>query len=100
MTLRLLATSCAKDYKGHSLVQTSFTEPLNTNRAFTHEIDTAYLPIPLYLARAAPQFFASGRGTVKGPLPTKRTKTKTALSASIEYVTCIHRLHVMHTQSS
>ena len=29
MTLRPLATSCAKDYKGHSLVQTSFTEPPN-----------------------------------------------------------------------
>ena len=27
MILRPLATSCAKDYKGHSLVQTSFTEP-------------------------------------------------------------------------
>ena len=27
MTLRPLATSCAKDYKGHSLVQKSFTEP-------------------------------------------------------------------------
>ena len=26
VTLRLLATSCAKDYKGHSLMQTSFTE--------------------------------------------------------------------------
>ena len=29
VTLRPLATSCAKDYKGHSLVQTSFTEPPN-----------------------------------------------------------------------
>ena len=29
MTLRPLATSCAKDYKGQSLVQTSFTEPPN-----------------------------------------------------------------------
>ena len=28
--LRPLATSGAKDYKGHSLVQTSFTEPPNT----------------------------------------------------------------------
>ena len=27
MTLRPLATSCAKDYKGHSLAQTSFIEP-------------------------------------------------------------------------
>ena len=27
--LRPLATSCAKDYKGHSLMQTSFTEPPN-----------------------------------------------------------------------
>ena len=26
---RPLATSCAKDYEGHSLVQTSFTEPPN-----------------------------------------------------------------------
>ena len=31
VTLRLLVTSCAKDYKGHSLVQTSFTEPPNIN---------------------------------------------------------------------
>ena len=30
LTLRPLATSCAKDYKGHSLVQTSFTELPNT----------------------------------------------------------------------
>ena len=30
VTLRPLATSCAKDYKGHSLVQTSFTEPPNS----------------------------------------------------------------------
>ena len=30
VTLRPLATSCAKDYKGHSLVQTSFTETPNT----------------------------------------------------------------------
>ena len=29
MTLRPLMTACAKDYKGHSLVQTSFTEPPN-----------------------------------------------------------------------
>ena len=29
MTLRPFATSCAKDYKRHSLVQTSFTEPPN-----------------------------------------------------------------------
>ena len=27
-----LATSCAKDYKGHSLVQTSFTEPPSTKK--------------------------------------------------------------------
>ena len=27
--LQPLATSCTKDYKGHSLVQTSFTEPPN-----------------------------------------------------------------------
>ena len=32
MTLRPLATSCAKDYKGHSLVQTSFTEPPNSHQ--------------------------------------------------------------------
>ena len=30
VTLQPLATSCAKDYKGHLLVQTSFTEPPNT----------------------------------------------------------------------
>ena len=29
VTLRPLATSCAKDYKEHSLAQTSFTEPPN-----------------------------------------------------------------------
>ena len=29
VTLRPLTTSCTKDYKGHSLVQTSFTEPPN-----------------------------------------------------------------------
>ena len=29
VTPRPLATSCAKDYKGHSLVKTSFTEPPN-----------------------------------------------------------------------
>ena len=29
VTLRPLATSCVNDYKGHSLVQTSFTEPPN-----------------------------------------------------------------------
>ena len=29
--LRPLATSCVKDYKGHSLVQTSFTEPPNSH---------------------------------------------------------------------
>ena len=32
MTLRLLATCCAKDYKGHSLVQTCFTEAPNSGR--------------------------------------------------------------------
>ena len=31
VTLWPLATSCAKDYKGHSLVQSSFTEPPNTS---------------------------------------------------------------------
>ena len=31
VTLRLLATSCEKDYKGHSLVQTSLTEPSNSD---------------------------------------------------------------------
>ena len=30
MTLWLPVTSCVKDYKGHSLMQTSFTEPPNT----------------------------------------------------------------------
>ena len=30
VTLRPMATSCAKDYKGHSLVQTSFTETPNS----------------------------------------------------------------------
>ena len=31
VTLRPLAVSCAKDYKGYLLVQTSFTEPPNNN---------------------------------------------------------------------
>ena len=34
MTLRPLTTSCAKDYTGHSLVQTSFTEPPNRAQIF------------------------------------------------------------------
>ena len=34
MTLRPLATSCTKDYKGHSRVQTSFTEPPNISCLF------------------------------------------------------------------
>ena len=29
VTLQPLATSCTKDYEGHSLMQTSFTEPPN-----------------------------------------------------------------------
>ena len=33
LSLQPLATSCAKDYKGHSLVQTSFTEPPNSSSA-------------------------------------------------------------------
>ena len=32
LTLRPFATSCAKDYKGNSLVQTSFIEPPNTSQ--------------------------------------------------------------------
>ena len=31
--LLALVTSCAKDYKGHSLVQTSFTEPPNSAKS-------------------------------------------------------------------
>ena len=34
VTLRPLATSCTKDYKGHSRVQTSFTEPPNISCLF------------------------------------------------------------------
>ena len=37
VTLRPLVTSCAKDYKGHSLVQTSFTEPPNTQYAVCNQ---------------------------------------------------------------
>ena len=37
MTLRPLVTSCAKDYKGYSLVQTSFTEPPNTQYAVCNQ---------------------------------------------------------------
>ena len=33
--LRPLTTSCTKDYKGHLLVQTSFTEPPNTDEVVT-----------------------------------------------------------------
>ena len=45
MTLRPLATSCAKDYKVHSLVQISFTEPPNTCKpglCLTADIRTSY----------------------------------------------------------
>ena len=35
MKLRPLATSCAKEYKGHSFVQTSFTEPPILNALVT-----------------------------------------------------------------
>ena len=46
VTLRPLATSCAKDYKGHSLVQTSFTEPPNSKGWLCHRRPTGggYLP--------------------------------------------------------
>ena len=44
--LRPLATSCAKDYKGHSLVQTSFTELPNSKGWLCHRRPTGggYLP--------------------------------------------------------
>ena len=38
--LRPLATSCAKDYKGHSLVQTSVTEPPNSQGWLGHRRST------------------------------------------------------------
>ena len=34
VTLRPIVTSCAKDYKGQSLMQTSFTEPPNNKVSF------------------------------------------------------------------
>ena len=46
VTLRPLATSCVKDYKGHSLVQTSFTEP--PNKCTRH-----YFLIQLTIAKCA-----------------------------------------------
>ena len=41
--LQPLATSCTKDYKGHSLVQTSFTEP--PNRLFPFQDFYSSLPL-------------------------------------------------------
>ena len=49
------ATSCAKDYKGHSLVQTSLTEPPSTQRwtfssPFKHAIYTPTVYTDFYLS--------------------------------------------------
>ena len=43
VTLQPHATSCAKDYKGHSLVQTSFIEPPNRQRVFEISTEVVYL---------------------------------------------------------
>ena len=45
LTLRPLATSCAKDHKGHSLVQTNFTEPPNRSLCqYLHHKKLASMP--------------------------------------------------------
>ena len=45
LTLRPLATSCAKHHKGHSLVQTSFTEPPNRSLCqYLHHQKLAPMP--------------------------------------------------------
>ena len=41
------ATSCMKDYKGHSLVQTSFTEPANSSPSGPETQFTNY-PLPTH----------------------------------------------------
>ena len=51
--LRPLATSCAKDYKGHSLVQTSFSEPPNLHDTHLVLPDAAQHHHPLELAERA-----------------------------------------------
>ena len=45
VTLRPIATSCAKDYKGHSLVQASFTEPPSR---YSVPLPPPPTPVPLY----------------------------------------------------
>ena len=45
VTLRPLATSCTKDYKGHSLVQTSFTEPPNSTSVDSKGAEGVNIPI-------------------------------------------------------
>ena len=42
--LRPLATSCVKDYKGHSLMQTSFTEP-----PYTHRVSMPFCMILIFV---------------------------------------------------
>ena len=53
VTLRPLATSCAKDYKGHSLVQTSFTELPNLHDTHLVLPDAAQHHHPLELVERA-----------------------------------------------
>ena len=52
VTLRPLATSYAKDYKGHSLMQTSFTEPPNSQHAlltaFSASHQALFLPNSMF----------------------------------------------------
>ena len=66
--LRPLATSCAKDYEGHSLVQTSFSEPPNISRSmamallsFQEDLRPLPLSVPLSVRRSmvwCPWFYA------------------------------------------
>ena len=43
--LRPLATSCAKDYKAHSLQQTSFAESPNTHSLLTVQVPGCFKPV-------------------------------------------------------
>ena len=49
VTLRPLVTSCAKDYKGHSVVQTSFAEPPNFSLCVSLFLPRRYSPRHLVL---------------------------------------------------
>ena len=65
---RPLATSCAKDYEGHSLVQTSFSEPPDIYRSmamallsFQEDLRSLPLSVPVSVRRSmvwCPWFYA------------------------------------------